>query len=313
MSKSVAILIPTWKRPDKLALCLSSILNQSKKPDKVVVVYRRVDTLGVEVIESFSERFKGFTSFKALCVETPGVIAAENAGLGLIEEDIVAFLDDDAEAPVDWVEKIIAHFERDQGIVGVGGPDLITGEKDPHYPYEKSIVGKYTFYGKVIGNHHQRITQSQNVDVLKGVNMAFLRKELPFLDTLLASEHNIGNGSQWELDICLEMRKKGTLFFDNNLWVRHNSNHDHFIELLNQRNNAHNLTYVILKHAGFVKRVVFLFYAFTIGNTQNIGLLKYAQLILKGGGLRASKLFYHSLWGTILGIKTFMSRAWSLR
>lgn len=311
MSKSLAILVPTWKRPDKLELCFESILSQSRRPDKLVVVYREVDTLGAQVIESYRERLSAFTSFIAINVETPGVVAAENAGLEVIGEDIVAFLDDDAEAPVDWVKRLIAHFESDPSIVGVGGPDLITGEKDPSYPYAREIVGKFTYYGKVIGNHHQKVARSQYVDVLKGVNMAFLKKQLPSLDTRLSSEHNVGNGSQWELDLCLSMRKKGKLYFDHEMWVRHHSNHDHFIELLNQRNNAHNLTYVVLKHGSPLERTSFIFYAFLIGNTQNIGILKYIQLLLKGDGLRASKLFYYSLWGAALGIKTFMRRAQS--
>ena len=308
ISTSLAILIPTWKRPDKLELCLGSILKQSRAPEKIVVVYRLVDEDGLAVIKKYKPLLHDFAEFLDLCVEVPGVIAAENAGLEHISQDIVAFLDDDAEAPTDWVEKIISHFERDSQVVGVGGPDLITGESDPLYPYERDLVGKYTFYGKVIGNHHQKVTRSQHVDVLKGVNMAFLRKDLPPLDTELSSEHNVGNGSQWELDICLAMRKKGTLFFDHTLQVKHNSNHDHFIELLNQRNNAHNLTYVIVKHGNFLENSIALFYIFLVGNTQTIGFIKFIQLIFKDGLKRSTSLYLSSLRGTLLGLRTYFKK-----
>ncbi len=311
MEKSIAILVPTWKRPDKLELCLKSILNQSRAPDRVIVVYREVDQLGKAVIEKYSQELSGFTQFNALCVEVPGVIAAENAGLEIIKEDIVAFLDDDAEAPEDWVSKLLGHFKRDPNLVGVGGPDLITGESDPHYPYDKSIVGRFSYFGKVTGNHHQNVLSSQEVSVLKGVNMAFLRRDLPLLDTELASEHGVGNGSQWELDLCLYMKTKGKLYFDNTMWVRHNSNHDHFIELLNQRNNAHNLTYVILKHGTFLSNCTYILYSTLIGNTQNIGALKFIQLVKNQGPFSAAQLYFYSSWGSLLGIKTFVKKALS--
>jgi glycosyltransferase involved in cell wall biosynthesis len=309
LKMSVAVLVPTWKRPDKLELCLQSLLKQSRAPNKIIVVYREVDAEGKKVVDRYTQSLSDFSKFIALKVDIPGVIAAENAGLKEIDEDIVAFLDDDAEAPRDWVSKLVGHFESNPKIVGVGGPDFITGDKDPHYPYKREVVGKFTYYGKVIGNHHQNVLSSQNVDVLKGVNMAFLTKGLPLLDNELASEHNVGNGSQWELDICLAMRKKGILFFDHTMVVRHNSNHDHFIELLNQRNNAHNLTYVILKHGSFLSNMAFVFYSSFIGNTQNIGFLKFLQLLKNEGLGRAIKLYYFSIWGFLLGLKTFTLKA----
>ena len=299
----VCVLIPTWKRIDKLKIALRSLGNQSDLPDRVIVVSRDIDDETNSWIKSHDHTFK--FSFSHYLVDIPGVIAAENLGLSHITEDIVAFLDDDAEAPPDWVATIRKNL-ADPGVMAIGGPDYIVHEKLRDYPKFCDDVGLLTFYGKVIGNHHQLTKGVREVQVLKGVNMAFKREGLPLLDERLASEHHLGNGSQWELDLCLSMAHRGKLLFLPDLRVNHFSHHGHFNILENQRNNAHNIVYVMMKHFSLVRQITFLFYISLIGNHQNIGILKALSLIPKHGLKRSLELFISSCVGGFFGLKTYL-------
>ena len=236
-------------------MALRSLDKQSVLPERVIVVTRDIDTESTHWVQ---ENLEWSFPLSHYIVTVPGVIAAENLGLSKMteDEDIVAFLDDDAEAPPDWI-KVIKEKLRPDHIAAVGGPDYIVGEKDSTYPRFCEVVGRLTPYGKVIGNHHQLSSGEREVQVLKGVNMAFKRKGLPLLDEKLASEHHLGNGSQWELDLCFYARKNGKLLFIPDLKVNHYSNHSHFDILKNQKNNAHNITYVMLKHLPIFNKFIF--------------------------------------------------------
>ena len=145
-----------------------------------------------------------------------------------------------------------------------------------------------------------------SVDILKGVNMAFRRSIFPLLDQNLQSGHSEGNGSHWEIDVCMTVTKQGySLLFDPSLDVRHHSNHSHFIHEKNMVNNARNLTYVILKHFSILRKFKFLFYTWFIGNSQIIGLVKYFQLLYEQGPFRASIDYYLSVKGHIKGLVIF--------
>jgi glycosyltransferase involved in cell wall biosynthesis len=53
-------------------------------------------------------------------VSRPGLCGARNTGLRSVSSEIVAFLDDDARADIDWLEQISGGFD-DLGVLGVGG------------------------------------------------------------------------------------------------------------------------------------------------------------------------------------------------
>jgi glycosyltransferase involved in cell wall biosynthesis len=72
-----------------------------------------------------------------------GASEARNTGLALAASDIVAYLDDDADPDADWLEAVIAAFERRPTTVGVGGrvvPEYEPGAR-PLPPEVLWIVG----------------------------------------------------------------------------------------------------------------------------------------------------------------------------
>lgn len=306
--QKISIIVPTWKRAEKLHVCLNKLSIQETKPFEILVILRREDLEGIEVAKSFAENLK---ELKIVFTEKPGVVNAENVGLATAVGDIVAFIDDDGYAEKDWLTKISSFYAANPYAGGYGGSDIIKTEPWTYYDYSVDIVGKVTWYGKVIGNHHRKAKGVlREVDVLKGVNMSFKKSCLTFLDTRLAGiDGHLGNGSQWELDLCLTIKKNGyKLFFDPSLVVIHDSDHSLHVKEIVAINNAHNLSYVIAKHFMGFRYLVFLIYALVVGNEQLPGFIKMIIDVIRFKNIEPVKRYKGKLYGFFQGIYTYWYR-----
>jgi GT2 family glycosyltransferase len=212
VNPTIAVVVPTFRRPESLRRCLEAIAAQTVKPERVVVVVRDDD----EETWSALPRLQATTlEFESASVGSLGAVAAIEAGLQGCSEDVVALTDDDAAPHADWLERLRANYGP--GIGGAGGRDLIdrpsqvSRRQDP-------VVGRLSWFGRLQGNHHLGVGAPREVDVLKGVNMS-LRRELWRLDHELR-----GAGAQvhWEVGVCLRARRHGwTLVYDPGAQVDH--------------------------------------------------------------------------------------------
>lgn len=304
-SQAITVIVPTWKRPLKLKLCLEHLEQQETKAFEILIILRKEDVEGLAVASSFAARIP---EMKILFTEMPGVINAENIGLSSATGEIVAFIDDDGYAPKDWLTRIANFYRSYPHAGGYGGSDIIKSEPWTYHDFPVTRVGEITWYGKVIGNHHRKALGSlREVDVLKGVNMSFQRKYLPFLDTKLAGiDGNLGNGSQWELDICLAIKAQGKkIFFDPDLIVIHDSDHSTHVKEIVMVNNAHNLSYVMAKHFSGFRYLVFFSFALIIGSEQLPGLAKMFSAAIKYKKIEPLKFYRGKLYGFFQGLQTY--------
>lgn len=274
----LSVLIPTYKRPEKLKKCLDAMSGQLQMPDEIILVHRKDDHETITLLGSYKNK----VPLVPLTVDQPGVIHAENTAIQFASGDLLCFIDDDGYAPPDWCFRIKRTFQENENIIALGGPDNIIG--DEHFRKHKTIFGKITWYGQLIGNHHHRGTGIHTVQVLKGVNMAIRRDIMPLLDPNLNSERYQGNGCHWELDVFLTIKKShplGLIVFDTSLEVQHESNHRNIDIEANHRNNARNMTYVYFKHFSTIKLITHLFYLLFIGHERIPGLAKTLHMLLK--------------------------------
>ncbi|MER3491246.1 MAG: glycosyl transferase family A [Mastigocladus sp. ERB_26_2] len=307
---TISVMIPTYRRPQDLARCLKALEQQTRKPEQVVVVVRDTDTDTWSFLQDYHPQ--GF-SLEAAMVKVPGVVAAMNVGLDAAKGDMIAITDDDAAPHPDWLARIEAYFVSDPRIGGVGGRDLVYVNNELIYKGESKVVGKLQWYGRVIGDHHKGIGAAREVDVLKGVNMAYRRSAIA---GLRFDERMLGTGAQvhFELAFSLALRSQGwKLIYDPLIAVdhypaqrfdedqRHNFNH------LAWKNAVHNETLALLEYLPPLRLVVFMLWATLVGTRKAFGLLQLLRFLPKEKTLAWQK-WLASMQGRTQAWQTWLSR-----
>ncbi len=204
---SVSIVVPSYRRPDRLGQSLAALARQSRLANEVIVVCRSDDTKTHAVIDDIA-------GVRRVEVGLPGVLAAMRAGARAATGDCIGFVNDDAEPHAPWLAGVMAHL-ADPAVGAAGGRDIVAHQPE-HVP--TTDVGRITPNGKLIGNHHLGAGPPRDVDVLKAANMVFRRPALALPDGLR------GEGAQvhFEVATCLWAAARGwRLVYDPALVVDH--------------------------------------------------------------------------------------------
>lgn len=280
-SMRMSVMVPTYRRPEDLRRCLDALLSQTRRPEQVVVVVRDEDRESRDVVESYKNRRDGVEMNIAM-VSRPGLLTALNAGLPVMTGEILCFTDDDAEPLADWLDRIARWYE-DPTVVGVGGRDLLVRQPETLEAHCR-VVGRCWWYGRIVGNHHLALQPPRPVEVsvLKGVNMSYRRSAL---EGFRFDDRLVSYSSTWnELDAGFFARREGgRLIYDPSIRVRHYASprpefgRDDPIRFYDY---SHNYTYVMLKHLGWIRRVVFLAYVFIVGQRATWGPVAAAYEVL---------------------------------
>ncbi|QUD89703.1 glycosyltransferase family 2 protein [Phenylobacterium montanum] len=109
MAARISLIIPTQRRPGPLALAVRSALaQQGVDPAELELVV--VDNDSVPSAKAAVERLATEAPFPLVYVHEPsaGVANARNAAMEQAEGELIAFLDDDEEAPPHWLASLLA-------------------------------------------------------------------------------------------------------------------------------------------------------------------------------------------------------------
>jgi glycosyltransferase involved in cell wall biosynthesis len=107
--RKVSIIIPTQRRPHYLRNAAGSVLRQTLPPDlkaELVIVDNDPDASA----RAAADRLAHDAPFPVIYAHEPkpGVATARNAGMAAASGELIAFLDDDEEAPPDWLANLVA-------------------------------------------------------------------------------------------------------------------------------------------------------------------------------------------------------------
>jgi glycosyltransferase involved in cell wall biosynthesis/SAM-dependent methyltransferase len=305
----VSVIIASYRRAESLVRCLASLIGQTRVPDEILVVYKEHDQNTRIAVEDSSIDHPN-VPIKALSVKQNSVLAAENRGIAEASGDIFCFIDDDAEAHKDWIERILPHYENPT-VGGVGGRDILVNlELPPHKKIRK--VGVLTWYGKLYGGHHLGSDTPVDVNFLKGCNMSYRKSLIRPIDARLLGEIAFG----FEMDIGLSIRELGyRLVYDPEILVDHHVVSTHSESRRKDNINPevvfianHNHTYLLLKYLQFPSNVIFLLYSGLVGaDPVHSGLLLgLARFLMKRDHTNLI-LLYHALRGKIAGLRTYLT------
>jgi GT2 family glycosyltransferase len=111
---SVVIAAYTQARWDDLRAAVASLQKQTLPPREIIVVVDYNPALLARVREQIPN------VLAIANTEPRGLSGARNCGVAAARGDLIAFLDDDAIAAPDWLERVVEHF-ADPEVLGVGG------------------------------------------------------------------------------------------------------------------------------------------------------------------------------------------------
>jgi GT2 family glycosyltransferase len=200
MSFSLAVVVPSYRRPQHLKRCLDALGAQTQTAAQTIVALREDDRESRELLAAREQAGQ----IEVVVVSRPGQLAALAAACSQVHADAVAFTDDDCVAHPDWLERIAAGFAQDATIGAVGGRDIVhhMHPTAPSHASEQPAVaqvGRIRWFTRLVGNHH-RIAPRQDVAFLKGACMAVRTACLPALDERLR-----GVGAQVHNDMQLTL------------------------------------------------------------------------------------------------------------
>ena len=210
---SVVICAYTDKRWDDLVAAVESLRVQTHSPEEVILVIDHNPGLAARVWREIPD---------VTCVENhgrQGLSDARNSGLAVARGDIVAFLDDDAEAEPQWLS-LLAESYADPAVVAVGGfaePDWAEG-RPSWFPREFDWVVGCTYRGMP--------ETASPVRNLIGCNMSFRREIFADLGGFTAGIGRLGTRpvgcEETELCIRIGQRRPGSvILFDPRALVHH--------------------------------------------------------------------------------------------
>lgn len=280
-SLTVTALVPSYARPDSLLRCLTGLVTAARVPEEIILVLRDTDTDSQEAFAAWQAQTPAAAGIKRVLVTAPGQIAAINAGLPHATGDIICFPDDDSIPRPDWLQRLLPHY-ADPRVGGAGGRDVVHHPHEAPPPPTVAVIGKLTWYGRIIGNHHCEATGGPRpVDHLKGVNMSFRRELLSPFDP------NIWGPHINDTDIALCVSRRGhRLIYDPEAKI------DHYpaprLDSPGGRNlqdlrlvylDAHDWAYLVLKHQPWALKGLSLAYVLLVGTRLRPGLLLALALL----------------------------------
>lgn len=194
---SVIICAFTEERWDATVAAIQSAQQQTLPPDEIILVIDHNPTL----LERARANISGIIAIENS--EPQGLSGSRNSGLAIAHGDLIAFLDDDAIAELDWLEKL---HDRclDPQVLGTGGA------VDPFWLSQKPSWFPEEFYW-VIGCTYRGLPEtSTTVRNLYG-GCGCWRKEV--FDVVGAFRHGIGRvgtipkGCE-ETELCIRARQR---------------------------------------------------------------------------------------------------------
>jgi glycosyltransferase involved in cell wall biosynthesis len=267
-----SVIVPSVGRPDLLRSCLGDLILQDLEGSfEIIVVNRRGDQPTRAVADEFA--MQGLV--RVAEVLEPGFVRALREGVAVADGDYVAFCDDDARYPHDWLSLIKKEFRP--GIGGVGGfireGGVWAGGVDARHVSRVGLMGRTTYDVR----SEPRFAGCVDADILPGANMAYIRHLLS-LDTFDPFLDGAGSSPGNELAISWSVRKQGYrtvlcagLVVDHYSapWVDGDRGRSESRSLTYSRNMA----YVCAKNMPWPGLVLFVVYFLVLGQRESPGLL----------------------------------------
>lgn len=223
--KSLAVVIPTFNRSNKIKKTLESIASSNKPKDISISVYLVDNNSTPEHSKTYNlivDDYKKLFSIEYLFEIKQGRSPALNRGVAESNEDVVAFIDDDESIDTEWFQVILKHFINKE-IDYLGGACKPDWETNPP-AWLPAHIGKYKGILGWIEQADQCIPFNNFDGELCGGNCAIRRSIFAqvgcFNVNLGRSAKNLMGGEDGEFHRRLKSHKKYGIY-DPDLIIYH--------------------------------------------------------------------------------------------
>lgn len=170
-SPIISVVICSYNRADYIVNAIASLYNQTfdKTAFEVLVVDNNSIDNTQELVERFIETHPGFHCFY-LTESRQGASFARNTGAAFAKGRLLCFMDDDAEAEPEFLERIATFFNTHADVAGLGGriiPKYIPSEPAWMSYYVSSLVGNFDYSKTVTVFKPGKFPLESNMTVLK--------------------------------------------------------------------------------------------------------------------------------------------------
>jgi glycosyltransferase involved in cell wall biosynthesis len=114
MGQTITTIVCAYNEAPYLSACLFSLQAQTRPPDELIVVNNASSDRTAEVA-------RAVPGVRVIDEPTRGLVIARETARREAGGDILAYMDADCRAPLQWLERMAARFERDE-VVAVTGP-----------------------------------------------------------------------------------------------------------------------------------------------------------------------------------------------
>lgn len=139
----VSVIVPTWNRAMLLADCLASLKAQDYPHDRFEIIV--VDDGSTDATPEVVRRFQdgSLPDVRYVRQDHSGPNAARNAGVSVVNGDLICFVEDDVEAQPGWLKALAAGALRHPEAGAVGGPIRLRFEgTPPRFCGREPLVGE---------------------------------------------------------------------------------------------------------------------------------------------------------------------------
>ncbi len=120
-STLISAVVCTYNRSGILLHCLKSLLDQENVLSHFEVII--VNNNSTDNTQHIAEEFaKKNSNFRVVIEQSQGLSHSRNRGWQEASGEYVAYIDDDAKAPPDWISKMLSFINRHPDIMVFGGP-----------------------------------------------------------------------------------------------------------------------------------------------------------------------------------------------
>jgi glycosyltransferase involved in cell wall biosynthesis len=216
VSTSVVICAYTMQRWQDMCAAVDSVLAQEHPVDEVLLIIDHND----ELFDAAVSLYGADSQPKVLRNNaTRGLSGARNTGLLAASSDVVAFLDDDAQAESGWSRAMVAHYDIPD-VEGVGGCAV------PRWPVGRPWWLPAEFDWVVGCSYVGQPTAVAPVRNFLGCNMSMRRDAMVLVDGFDSAVGRVGSkptGCE-ETELCIRIsqrRPSALLVFDPDMRVLH--------------------------------------------------------------------------------------------